>query len=243
MYWITFHRSQLRLLFGTLMAYGRSSASSSTSAGCSESADAAGLADTDVPSSTLPHSRQVPHVQASTDHYPAWDLHLPQHLSTMALTPSTHPDSRVNAARRRRESHDAASDAGDGKRRKVQRACDSCKSRKRKCSGEQPCPLCVSQGLICTYITPHGRHQAAQPTNHLAIGASSYSLGSDTQPQWPGQAVSVTRPGDAFNTNDTSRAASPDGEGITPAGYQGPTSTFSVSHYASDIHQKVTDIA
>lgn len=161
----------------------------------------------------------------------------------MALTPSTHPDSRVNAARHRRESHEAASDAGHAKRRKVQRACDNCKSRKRKCSGEQPCPLCVSQGLICTYITPHGRHQPAQPANHLAIGASSYSIGSDPQSQWPGQTVSATRPGDAFNTNDTSRAASPDGEGITPAGYQGPTSTFSVSICASDIHQEITDNA
>jgi hypothetical protein len=53
----------------------------------------------------------------------------------------------------------------------------------------------------------------------------------------------VSRPGDAFNTNDTSRAASPDGEGITPAGYQGPTSTFSVSPCAADMHRKVIDIA
>ncbi|KAI4756150.1 hypothetical protein E4T52_09029 [Aureobasidium sp. EXF-3400] len=146
----------------------------------------------------------------------------------MAHTPTTHSESRiVNVARRRRESHEAASDAGNGKRRKVQRACDSCKSRKRKCSGEQPCPLCVSQGLICTYITPHGRHQALQPANGLTVGASNYNLGSDSHPPWPGETLSLSRPGDAFNTNDTSRAASPDGEGITPAGYQGPTSTFS----------------
>lgn len=242
MYSIALHRSRQRLLFSTLMAYGMGPASTFTSARCPEDADVAELADTDLPSSVLLHLRQVPHVQASTDHYPAWNLQLPQHLSTMALTPSTHADSRVNAARRRRESHEATSDVGDGKRRKVQRACDSCKSRKRKCSGEQPCPLCVSQGLICTYITPHGRHQAAQPTNHLAIDASRYSLGSDSQSQWPGQTVSVTRPGDAFNTNDTSRAASPDGEGITPAGYQGPTSTFSVSLRAPGIHRKITDI-
>ncbi|KAI4833711.1 hypothetical protein E4T44_09265, partial [Aureobasidium sp. EXF-8845] len=145
----------------------------------------------------------------------------------MALTPGTHPDSRVSAVRRRRESLEAASDAGVGKRRKVQRACDSCKSRKRKCSGEQPCPLCVSQGLICTYISPHGRHQAPQAVDNLAIGVPSYHLSTNPHSQWPGETLSVSRPGDAFNTNDTSRAASPDGEGITPAGYQGPTSTFS----------------
>jgi hypothetical protein len=192
----------------------------------------------------LLYSRQVPHVQASTDHFPAWDLHLPHHLSSMALTPTTHSESRiVNVARRRRESHGATSDTGNGKRRKVQRACDSCKSRKRKCSGEQPCPLCVSQGLICTYITPHGRHQALQPANDRTNGASNFNLGSDSHPPWPGQTLSVSRPGDAFNTNDTSRAASPDGEGITPAGYQGPTSTFSVSPCAADMHRKVIDIA
>ena len=245
MYWLVSYRSRLRLLYDTLMAHahGRSSTSSSTSAKHTEPAEAAELAGKTLPSSSLIHSRQVPRVQASTDHYPAWDLHLPQYLSTMALTPLTQSGSRVNAARRRRESHEAASDAGDGKRRKVQRACDSCKSRKRKCSGEQPCPLCVSQGLICTYITPHGRHQAAQSTNHLTIGASSYSLGSNSQSQWPGQSVSVTRPGDAFNTNDTSRAASPDGEGLTPAGYQGPTSTFSVSLSCSADDRNVVDIA
>jgi hypothetical protein len=153
----------------------------------------------------------------------------------MALTPVTHPGSRVNAVRRRRENHEAISDAGDGKRRKVQRACDGCKSRKRKCSGEQPCPLCVSQGLICTYISPHGRHQAPQPANSLAIDVSNHNLGLDSCPQWPGETLSVSRPEDAFTTNDTSRAASPDGEGITPAGYQGPTSTFSVSHSASNL--------
>jgi hypothetical protein len=160
---------------------------------------------------------------------PRLDLQPPQHSSTMALTPGTHPDSRVSAVRRRRESLEAASDSGVGKRRKVQRACDSCKSRKRKCSGEQPCPLCVSQGLICTYVSPHGRHQAPQAADSLAIGVPSYHLNTNSHPQWPGETLSVTRPGDAFNTNDTSRAASPDGEGITPAGYQGPTSTFSVS--------------
>jgi hypothetical protein len=173
--------------------------------------------------------RQVPHVQASIDHYPAWVLYLPQHLPTMALTPVTHSGSRVVSARRRRESHEASSDAGNGKRRKVQRACDGCKSRKRKCSGEQPCPLCVSQGLICTYISPHGRNQAPQPANNLSIAASDHNPGLRSHPQWPGETLSVSRPGDAFNTNDTSRAASPDGDGILPAGYQGPTSTFSVS--------------
>ncbi|CAD0085069.1 unnamed protein product [Aureobasidium mustum] len=44
---------------------------------------------------------------------------------------------------------------------------------------------------------------------------------------WLGEPVSVLPSGGACETNDTSRAASPNGEGITPAGYQGPTSNFS----------------
>ncbi|KAI4721515.1 hypothetical protein E4T48_02084 [Aureobasidium sp. EXF-10727] len=147
----------------------------------------------------------------------------------MALTPASrrNHDPHGNAGSRRRESSAAASDVSGAKRRKVQRACDSCKSRKRKCSGEQPCPLCVSQGLICTYITPHGRHQDSRPSSALVHDVSSHTAGPSVQPQWLGENMSVSRHRDAITTNDTSRAASPNGEGLTPAGYQGPTSTFS----------------
>ncbi|KEQ90329.1 hypothetical protein AUEXF2481DRAFT_84004 [Aureobasidium subglaciale EXF-2481] len=149
----------------------------------------------------------------------------------MALTPTTLcNDSRDSTMRRRRESSATAPDAAaSAKRRKVQRACDNCKSRKRKCSGEQPCPLCVSQGLICTFVSPHGRQQELPHSSNFLLGASYPCLDPSAQSQWSAESVSARRPlaGYAPNTNETSRAASPNGEGITPAGYQGPTSTFS----------------
>lgn len=37
------------------------------------------------------------------------------------------------------------------KRQKVSTACDSCKKRKFKCSGENPCQLCTKKGLPCSY--------------------------------------------------------------------------------------------
>ncbi|KAG2734734.1 hypothetical protein G9P44_002740 [Scheffersomyces stipitis] len=37
------------------------------------------------------------------------------------------------------------------KRQKVSTACDSCKKRKFKCTGEKPCSVCVKKGVSCTY--------------------------------------------------------------------------------------------
>jgi hypothetical protein len=133
------------------------------------------------------------------------------------------------AAERRRKSASTGSDAGGAKRRKVRRACDSCKARKRKCSGDQPCPLCVSQGLICTYVSPHGRQHDSQIANTRILESSPHTVVAVPQSQWPVETLPVVKPGNAFDTNDTSRAVSPNGEGLTPAGYQGPSSTFSVS--------------
>lgn len=148
-------------------------------------------------------------------------------MASISARPRSDPHEK--SVGRRHEELGTISEGGDGKRRKVQRACDNCKSRKRKCSGGQPCPLCVSQGLVCTYITPHGRNQVPQAANTFLLGAPSHSLEPSTPSPWPGESVPALRSGGVSNTNETSRAASPNGEGITPAGYQGPTSTFSVS--------------
>lgn len=39
------------------------------------------------------------------------------------------------------------------KRKKIGRACDSCKKRKQKCTGLLPCTLCLSKGLDCEYTS------------------------------------------------------------------------------------------
>lgn len=40
----------------------------------------------------------------------------------------------------------------NSRRRKVTNACDNCKKRKYKCTGEQPCYLCQKRGNECNYL-------------------------------------------------------------------------------------------
>jgi hypothetical protein len=46
---------------------------------------------------------------------------------------------------------------------KVTRACDICKSKKAKCSGEQPCATCDRRGLDCRYDAVYARGKAPAP--------------------------------------------------------------------------------
>ncbi|KAJ4264196.1 hypothetical protein NW762_005390 [Fusarium torreyae] len=49
------------------------------------------------------------------------------------------------------------------KSRKVSRACDFCKSRKAKCSGDQPCAKCAAKGLNCLYDSKYTRGRPPTP--------------------------------------------------------------------------------
>lgn len=42
-------------------------------------------------------------------------------------------------------------------RRVIAKACDACRRRKTRCSGQQPCPNCRSAKLACTYDAPRGQ--------------------------------------------------------------------------------------
>lgn len=46
---------------------------------------------------------------------------------------------------------------------KVTRACDTCKAKKAKCSGEQPCSTCDRRGLDCRYDAVYARGKAPIP--------------------------------------------------------------------------------
>jgi hypothetical protein len=46
---------------------------------------------------------------------------------------------------------------------KVTRACDICKAKKAKCSGEQPCRTCNRRGLECRYNAVYARGKAPAP--------------------------------------------------------------------------------
>lgn len=50
------------------------------------------------------------------------------------------------------------------KRQKVTRACDTCKSRKKRCTGHKPCAPCLRVGSECTYDTTYSRGIVVPPS-------------------------------------------------------------------------------
>ncbi|KAL4922533.1 fungal-specific transcription factor domain-containing protein [Aspergillus aurantiobrunneus] len=57
----------------------------------------------------------------------------------------------------------SASDARQRKSRKVTRACDACKSKKKACTGTIPCGPCIRRKVNCTYNTTYHRGVAVTP--------------------------------------------------------------------------------
>ena len=63
-------------------------------------------------------------------------------------------------------------------RQRVARACDTCKSSKKRCNGNQPCDTCIKKGHVeSCHFTP-GRRQH----HSLASGRASISQRSQTGP-------------------------------------------------------------
>jgi hypothetical protein len=134
------------------------------------------------------------------------------------------------------------------KRRRVTRACDNCKSRKRRCNGEKPCAYCTEHRALCTYNAPYTRgrpdqqstapsvSEGAQQTSprrvsrwrpnsvtlstHLSEDASSMPRTSSRWPQVSlDQAQTATMDDDERGGVQSSRARSPvGGEGVAPMG-------------------------
>ena len=68
------------------------------------------------------------------------------------------------------------------KRRRVTRACDSCKSRKRRCNGEKPCAYCTEHRALCTYDAPYTRGKSDNVTAPVSRDAQKSPRGLS---QWP----------------------------------------------------------
>lgn len=70
-------------------------------------------------------------------------------------------------------------DGPSTKIRKVSRACDFCKLRKSRCSGEQPCSKCQAKGRTCLYNAKYtrGRPPTPPPSAKSCTSASSFSAG------------------------------------------------------------------
>ncbi|KAF1343803.1 fungal-specific transcription factor domain-containing protein [Delphinella strobiligena] len=58
---------------------------------------------------------------------------------------------------------DGQHDDHQSKRRKVTRACDTCKSKKKRCTGDIPCLPCTRASQECTYNAQYARGAAVNP--------------------------------------------------------------------------------
>ncbi|KAH7135336.1 fungal-specific transcription factor domain-containing protein [Dendryphion nanum] len=82
--------------------------------------------------------------------------------STASRSPATPRSPLVDPSRKR--SLAPSVDPTDHRpKRKVTRACDTCKSKKAKCSGTQPCESCAKRGLACLYEARYLRGKPPTP--------------------------------------------------------------------------------
>ncbi|KAK1141649.1 hypothetical protein N8T08_008913 [Aspergillus melleus] len=93
------------------------------------------------------------------------------------------------------------------KLRKVTRACDSCKAKKKACTGNIPCGPCSRRHLECTYDTAYNRGVAASPPP------------SDTRPSHSTQDHDTS-----YNNDHVSSTASITPHGTAPAIWDRPSS-------------------
>lgn len=124
---------------------------------------------------------------------------------------------------------------GARKRQKVTRACDNCKARKRRCTGEQPCTNCLNNGGHCSYLSPYSRGKPVPPAPSVRSGLTSASRTQNDPkqaaypPSWESgdEALSATEQ-EAPISKRHDRLVSPDVEATTLAGqYQAQSSGYS----------------
>ncbi|KAI9207242.1 uncharacterized protein BJ171DRAFT_493980 [Polychytrium aggregatum] len=68
--------------------------------------------------------------------------------------------------------HSSEESPQPAKKTRIKRACDACRSKRNKCSGESPCQPCQANGIMCTYFTPQKRR--GPPPRHARISNSSF---------------------------------------------------------------------
>lgn len=91
------------------------------------------------------------------------------------------------------------SDSAIRKRSRV--ACTSCQSRKRKCSGGQPCTICAQFGTECHYDYFSRKKKDVKPNPYATV--------FHTAPTAPTAATSTTNSSDLTSTADEKRSRSP----------------------------------
>ncbi|KAH7131229.1 putative C6 transcription factor [Dactylonectria macrodidyma] len=105
---------------------------------------------------------------------------------SLVVSPATASSRTYYSGRKRSVVSSEHSPQGQGsqsnrKLRKVSRACDFCKSRKAKCSGDQPCAKCVAKDRVCLYDAKYTRGRPPTPPQSDAHSRLSYEPGAPSQ--------------------------------------------------------------
>ncbi|KAL4877735.1 fungal-specific transcription factor domain-containing protein [Aspergillus karnatakaensis] len=136
-------------------------------------------------------------------------------LSSPDATFNTISEASTTPTRSYAEFQSTPSDAPENRRKepKVSRACDSCKTKKIRCSGTLPCSTCARRKLSCTYIAKYGRGRPPTPPHltpkenpdgqeaapHTFDGATIRARSSSTA-QLPDSAHPALNPTDSGST-------------------------------------------
>ncbi|KAF5008053.1 hypothetical protein FDECE_5635 [Fusarium decemcellulare] len=84
--------------------------------------------------------------------------------SILVASPSLTASSPSTTGRKRSSVDDPSLQGHElRKTRKVSRACDFCKSRKARCTGDRPCAKCVAKGRECSYDAKYTRGRPPTP--------------------------------------------------------------------------------
>ncbi|KAI0906285.1 fungal-specific transcription factor domain-containing protein [Ustulina deusta] len=103
-------------------------------------------------------------------------------------------------------------------RKRVGRACDSCKRKKIRCNGRQPCFRCLRDQISCKYQTPYarGKRRASVRPNSMVDTGPTAPMQRPSQPQdsaWQGlTSPQHLQPGNPEAKGRSSRASLEPGE-------------------------------
>ncbi|KAF3399659.1 hypothetical protein DPV78_006796 [Talaromyces pinophilus] len=70
---------------------------------------------------------------------------------------------------------DQSQPSSSNKRRKVTRACDVCKAKKKACTGDIPCTWCARHKITCTYQSAYNRGAPVSPRPSLQMNCESHN--------------------------------------------------------------------
>lgn len=117
----------------------------------------------------------------------------------------------------------SGNDPSTPKIRKVTRACDSCKLKKAKCTGDQPCEKCIARDIECLYNASYTRGTKTTPPPSNAARRVTISIENDDSLEYDQdqRQASMGRNGTDLDTHNSMMQATsshgPNGDSTGPS--------------------------